>query len=79
MIKVIIYSTSNCGMCVAAKNFMDKEGIEYEEVNLSENKAAMKEMMKKGIMTVPFIKIGEQEISGYNPGAILKAINEKRA
>jgi hypothetical protein len=30
-------------------------------------------------MTVPFIKIGEQEISGYNPGAILKAINEKRA
>lgn len=74
--KAVIYSTKTCGMCIAAKNFMDKEGIPYEEVNLSENKEAMDELKEKGITSVPFIKIGDQEISGFKPAEIIKAVNK---
>lgn len=75
--KITIYSTESCGMCVAAKNLIKKEGLDFEEVNLSKDKEAMAMMREKGVMAVPFIVINDVEIAGYKPGEIMKAINQK--
>lgn len=75
MNNIKIYSTNNCGMCLMAKNFIKEEGFEFEEVNLSENKEEMSKFIKRGIRSVPIIQINDNEIIGFKPGEIMKALN----
>jgi glutaredoxin len=55
------------------KNFLKQNNIQFDEVNLSENKKAKEELFQKtGQMVVPITKIDEELVVGYN----LKKIKE---
>lgn len=75
--KVKIYSTSTCPWCIKAKEFFKEKGIEFEDVNVAENKEAATEMMEKsGQMGVPVIDIGGKIIVGFDQAAIEEAIKK---
>lgn len=71
MIKV--YTTPTCIYCHALMEWLDKEGIEYEEVDARE---------MPGITAVPVTEINGERIIGFDRPAIKKALqnqNDKAA
>lgn len=68
MSEVVIYTTPVCPYCVRAKNLFSKKGIEYKEVDVSDDAALRSEMVQKsgGKMTVPQIFINGEHVGGYN-------------
>jgi len=69
MIKV--FSTKTCPWCTKVKEYLQNKGVEFETVDVSANREAAMEMVKKtGQMGVPVTQIGEEYIVGYNPEAI---------
>ena len=48
------------------KEYLSQKGVEYEEVDLSNDTAARKELMQKGIMAVPVVKIEEEYVVGFD-------------
>ncbi len=69
--QVKMYSTTTCPWCKKAKQFLDNNGIEYLEFNITENKAAREEMINTSHqMAVPTISIDGEFIIGYNEAAL---------
>jgi glutaredoxin-like YruB-family protein len=66
--KVKVYSTPTCSYCVAAKDFFKEKGVEFENLDVSQDKQAADEMVEKtGQMGVPVIVIGDNEpIVGFD-------------
>ncbi|MDI6798509.1 MAG: Uxx-star family glutaredoxin-like (seleno)protein [Candidatus Aenigmarchaeota archaeon] len=75
---VKIYTTKYCPYCQMAKQFFKQNDIEFEEIDVSSNKEAAKEMIEKsGQMGVPVIDINGNIIVGFNLNAIKKALKIK--
>lgn len=67
MTKVKIYSTPTCIYCKLAKDFFDKNNVQYEDINVAEDKKAREEIIKKTQqMGVPVIEIGDQFVVGFD-------------
>ncbi|MFH1704713.1 MAG: glutaredoxin family protein [Patescibacteria group bacterium] len=76
--KVIVYSTPTCGYCKMAKTYFEKNGVEYEEKDVSSDIEARQEMIKKsGQMGVPVILIGDEFVIGFNQGRLAKLLDIK--
>ena len=76
---VKIYSTTHCPYCIIAKNFFKQNNIEYEEINVEDDREAAMEMIQKsGQSGVPVIEIGTAIIVGFNKPAILKALEKMK-
>ena len=71
-----IYSTKECGFCKAEKEFLREHKIEFEEVDVGENKEAAKEMIEKSNqMGVPVTIIDKEIIVGFDKDKISKLLN----
>ena len=68
---VTVYTTTTCPWCVKTKEFLTSLNVQYEVKNVSGDKAAAMEMVKKTHqMGVPVTQIDEKFIVGYNPDAL---------
>ena len=66
-----IYTVPVCPWCKKLKAWMKEAGIEFEEIDVSEDQEAAQYMMNKsGQMGVPQTEINDQMIVGFNPEAI---------
>ena len=66
MTRLRIYTTRWCGYCALAKELLDAEGIEYEEVGVDDDPAFRQRLMDlTGQWTVPAILIDDRPIGGY--------------
>lgn len=62
-----IYSTTTCPWCKKAKAYLTEKGIEYENIDVSSDEKAQKEMIdKSGQMGVPVLDIGGQIVVGFD-------------
>lgn len=76
MIKV--YSTPTCPYCVALKNFLKENNIDFEYIDISQDMKARKEMIEKtGQMGVPVIDIHGEVIVGFNKEKISELLDIK--
>ncbi len=72
---VKVYSTPSCPWCTVLKDYLDSKNVSYEDVDVSRNKDAAKEMIKKsGQRGVPVADINGQIIVGFNQDAIDRLI-----
>jgi glutaredoxin 3 len=77
MKRVIIYTTSFCPYCQAAKEYLTKKGVAYEEKNVEIDLKAQEEMIEKsGQLGVPVIDIDGKIIIGFSPEEIDRALEE---
>jgi glutaredoxin 3 len=75
MQNVIIYTAENCSYCHEAKEFLDANNISYTEYNVSKDVDARKELMKRKVMSVPYILIDGQGIIGSSVDKIKQLLN----
>lgn len=69
MIKV--YSTPTCPYCVQVKRYLEKKEVEFEDLDVSSDREAAKEMIKEtGQRGVPVTEIDGQFIIGFNKAKI---------
>lgn len=74
-----IYSTTWCAFCHAAKQYFDKLGVKYQDVNVEQDMAAANEMVQKsGQMGVPVIDIDGTIIVGFDRSRIDVLLREKK-
>jgi glutaredoxin-like YruB-family protein len=65
--EIKIYSTPTCPYCVKAKEYLASKGVEYQAFDVSQDKAALDEMVKTtGQMGVPVILVGSEIIVGFD-------------
>ena len=71
--EIIIYITSTCPYCHAAKQLLNSKGQDYTEIRVDTDPQLRQEMMQKsGRTSVPQIFIGDQHIGGFDD---LNALN----
>lgn len=65
MSQIEIYTTPICPYCLRAKQYLDRQGHEYQEIDVSRNPDARQEMMQRSNgYTVPQIFINDKSIGG---------------
>jgi len=76
--KVILYTTPTCVFCPLVKIFLEEKGVEYEEIDVSENEKARKEMIEKsGQMSVPVTLVGDNIVTGFDKKKLEKLLGGK--
>lgn len=78
--KIKVYTSPTCHYCHMVKDFMKERDIDFEEVDISQDPAALEEMVKKtGHMGVPVIEgMNDEIIVGFNQEALEKMIEEMK-
>ena len=75
---VDIFVTSGCGYCKKMERFFDTKGIRYTAFDIEKDSNARKQYKELGGRGVPLTRIGSSVVRGYNPDAVLKAIERER-
>ena len=69
--KVTVFSTSTCPSCAMVKKYLSKKGVQFSEINITNNPSAAKTAQKlSGALTVPITLVEEKNsqsvIIGFN-------------
>ena len=72
--KVVMYTTSHCPACKAAKQFLAEKGVPYEEIDVETSRDGALAFQKLGGRGVPLILVGDKRMEGFNPQALAAAL-----
>jgi glutaredoxin 3 len=65
--QVTIYSADWCAFCHAAKDYLSKKEVKFEEKNVEQNREyAMESVKKSGQMGIPVLDIDGEIIVGFD-------------
>jgi len=74
----IVYSTPTCPWCHKVKDFLKQNKIQFEDVDVSTDRAKAMEMVdKSGQMGVPVIDINGEIIVGFDKDKISQLLDIK--
>lgn len=69
--RVIIFTTPTCSFCNQAKRYLRDRGIRFNEVDVSRDEAAARDMVRRsGQQGVPVIDIGGRIVVGFDRNRI---------
>ena len=75
MSMVKIYTTPTCVYCKMAKEFFNKNKVQYEEFNVAEDMKAREEMVQKSHqLGVPVIDIGGEIVVGFDRDTLARLL-----
>jgi len=66
MPKVVIYTTSSCPYCIAAKQLLTQKGVSFEEISVDGDPAGRANMSERagGCRTVPQVFVDGSPVGG---------------
>ncbi len=74
--RVVVYSTPTCTYCNKLKQYFNKHGIRYTDINVAANQQAAMEMARKsGQRGVPQTDINGQIIVGFDTQKLSRILN----
>lgn len=71
---VILYGTEWCGYCDAARSFLTKNGIRYDDVDVEKTTAGYEEHKRLGGNGVPLFVIGDEVVHGYSEQSMRRTL-----
>lgn len=65
---VTIYTKPGCGECIFTKKYLDNKGVPYKELNITESRQYIDEVMNLGFKALPVV-VGPnvEAFSGFKP------------
>lgn len=69
---ITVYTKPACVQCNATYRALDKAGIEYDVIDITENTQARDYVMSLGYLQAPVVVAGENHWSGFRPDEIKK-------
>jgi len=70
--KVRVFWQPGCTSCLRTKEFLTKQGVDYESINVHGNDAAMAELAKLGARSVPIVARGDKFVFAQTLGDVIK-------
>ncbi|ANI91896.1 MAG TPA: glutaredoxin-like protein NrdH [Dietzia timorensis] len=67
---ITVYTKPACVQCNATYRALDKQGLDYEVVDITEDSDAREYVMALGHLQAPIVVAGEDHWSGYRPDRI---------
>ena len=67
MAKITLFSKNNCMQCKMTKKFLEKEGADFEEINIDEQPEKIDYVKSLGFTAAPVIEAGDIIFSGFQP------------
>lgn len=67
---VIVYTKPDCPPCNATKKYLTRDGIEFTEVDLTNNEEAYNLVTSLGYKYTPVVVSGSNHWSGFRPDKI---------
>lgn len=67
---ITIYSKPDCVQCNATYRAFDKQGLDYQVIDLTEDQQALDHVNALGYQQVPVIIAGDDHWSGFRPDKI---------
>lgn len=67
---VTVYTKPACMQCKATYRALDKEGVEYEVIDITEDDEARDYVMALGHLQAPIVVAGDEHWSGFRPDRI---------
>jgi glutaredoxin 3 len=72
---VKVYSTPTCPYCVTLKNFLKEKGVEFEDIDVSQDQKELDGMIEKsGQLGVPVADIDGQIVVGFDKAKICELL-----
>ena len=69
--KVVMFTTPTCSHCTTAKRYLTEKGIRFKVVDVSRNKKAAQDMLRKtGQQGVPQLWISNRPVVGFDRNKI---------
>jgi glutaredoxin 3 len=70
-----VYSTPTCPWCIKTKDFLRRNNVKFEDIDVSRDARAAHEMVKKsGQMGVPVVDAGGKIIIGFDEDKLKRTI-----
>ena len=67
---ITVYTKPACVQCNATYKALDKAGLEYELIDISEDAEARDYVMALGYLQAPVVVVGDAHWSGFRPDRI---------
>ena len=65
-----VYTKPSCVQCDMTKRMLDRIGVEYETVDITEDSAAMEMVLGMGFKSAPVVITDTDSWAGFNPDKI---------
>jgi glutaredoxin 3 len=77
---LILYVKSGCPWCTNAEEYLDRQGYEYERVDVQQDRAAFDEMKRvSGQTYAPTLVIAEKVLADFGPEELEQFLREQPA
>jgi glutaredoxin-like YruB-family protein len=74
MKKVVVYSQPGCVPCKALKGYLEDLGIHFEDKDITQDEAAMTEVLDMGFRGTPVLVVGDEAIQGFDPDEVKRLL-----
>lgn len=65
-----VYTKPACIQCEMTKKYMDKNGIEYNTVDITQDQEALDMVLAMGFSSAPVVISGDLSFAGFQPDKI---------
>jgi glutaredoxin-like protein NrdH len=66
----VVYTKPNCVQCDQTKRMLDKNGVEYTTIDITQDQEAYDKVVSMGFMSAPVVISGVRSWSGFQPDLI---------
>jgi glutaredoxin len=74
-LKVVMYTTKDCGYCAKARSYFKERNVQWEERDISASPQAHKEWKEKGGIGTPLILINGRYFQGFDQSGLDAALS----
>lgn len=75
---VLVYVKPQCVQCDQTKRILDREGIEYSTVDITQDSDALEKLLSMGFKSAPVVITEQESWAGFNPDKINKLVERSK-
>ena len=75
--KVKVFWQPGCTSCLRTKEFLARNGVDFESINVHGNEAGMEELRKLGARSVPVVALGGKFVFAQAIGDVINFLGLK--